>query len=77
MKLTFEQVQDILADHENRLNEMDGLITYSDQLEKSWRFRHLFNEVTYLHNEVNEIKKFLGMDGTEPTVKPKPKSNYD
>ena len=33
------------------------------------RLRQLKNEVTYLHNELNEVKKNLGMDGSVPRVK--------
>ena len=41
------------------------------------RFRNTRNEITYLHNEVNEIKKVLGLDGSVPSVKPKRRSSYD
>ena len=50
-----------LYDQVGKLMSKDYDITFNEN-----RFRNTRNEVTYLHNEVNEIKKLLGMDGSVP-----------
>ena len=50
-----------LYDMVAELSGKDYDITFNET-----RFRNTRNEVTYLHNEVNEIKKVLGLDGSVP-----------
>ena len=46
-----------------------------DRQYSEWEISQLKNRVTYLHNELNEVKKNLGMDGSVPRVKRR--SSYD
>ena len=55
-----------LYDQVGKLMSKDYDITFNEN-----RFRNTRNEVTYLHNEVNEIKKLLGIDGSVPKGKHK------
>ena len=54
-----------LFDLFNRVINLIG--NMNDRLERLEHRKSKDNEVTYLHNEINEIKKVLGLDGSVPT----------
>ena len=49
----------------------------NERLERVEHMKRRDNEVTYLHNEVNEIKKVLGLDGSVPTKKVNKYKRYE
>ncbi len=49
----------------------DDTVTFNEN-----RFTNTRNEVTYLHNRVNEIEKLLGMGGSVPGIKPSNRIKY-
>ena len=62
------------------------LIIQTDRIEQNEKYKqidrivrqfyHMRNEMTYVHNEVNEIKKLLGMFGDVPKKEMKGKYEY-
>jgi len=70
----------VIDDRTYTRKALNVLAEYVDDLWDKWadyeavqwnerRLRNLRNEVTYLHNELNEVKKNLGMDGSVPRIK--------
>lgn len=57
----------------NVLDKRIGDLEANYSIGNKGRWFELRNELTYLHNELNEVKKLLGLMGYEPTIKPKNK----
>jgi len=60
-----------LYEQVGKLLNKDYDITFNEN-----RFRNTRNEVTYLHNEVHELQKLLGLHGEEPKVPKEEKYGY-
>lgn len=57
----------LMADLDKRISKLEGKSCGKEYNER--QIRQLMNEVTYLHNEVNDMKRCLGMDGSVPKIK--------
>jgi len=60
-----------LYEQVGKLLNKDYGITFNEN-----RFRNTRNEVTYLHNEVYELQKLLGLHGEEPKAHKEEKYGY-
>ena len=56
--------------------ELNERVEELERNNKTTKFDGMRNELTYVHNEVNEIKKLLGMFGDVPKKEMKGKYDY-
>jgi hypothetical protein len=69
----------LLSGEIDRVNKLISIVKeLNDRVEalerdqhRSNKYNSMRNELTYLHNEIRDVQKLLGMDGSEPKLKDK------
>ena len=88
LEIKLEVLAEELIKEINRLNEFIKLfrevyeklwqvyIRFEDIQYNEYKFNQMSNQITHLHNELRDVQKILGLDGSIPKYKPV-RSEYD